>query len=226
MLLVLCRFYHSKNYCRDLVNPYISPTGIPALSVHDIKKQLLMFVVILISPIKLLVPFSSNDGGFIATDPQIWATEQMYAGDALSFCFDTLFSVLVCIKGPLGCSWQRERGSWGYMWMWSISFSSRCWYKLWLVRQGSLLPPYIFISHAFLFRYLICSSFYLFVFALRVLHCLVSSFSLFKGSIFCYKVFSICYIFNAITCFLWAASFILLLVLSTLPVEGQLELLR
>lgn len=96
MLLVLCRFYQSENYCRDLVNPYISPTGIPDLSANDIKKQLLMFDVILISPLKLLVPFSSNDGGFVATDQQILATEQLYAGGAVSFCFDTHF-VLLCI---------------------------------------------------------------------------------------------------------------------------------
>lgn len=71
MLPVLCRFYLIKNYCWDLVNPYISPTGIPDLSVHDIKKQLLMFAVNLISPLKLSVPFSSNDGGLVAADQQI-----------------------------------------------------------------------------------------------------------------------------------------------------------
>lgn len=56
-----------------------------------------MFDVILISPLTLLVPFSSNDGGFVATDQQIIATEQLYAGGAVSFCFDAHFSVLLCI---------------------------------------------------------------------------------------------------------------------------------
>lgn len=97
MPLVLCRFYQSENCCRDLVNPYISTTGIPDLSTNDIKKQLLIFDVILSSPLKLLVPFSSNDGGFVATDQQILVTVQLYVGGAVSLCFDTHFSVLLCI---------------------------------------------------------------------------------------------------------------------------------